>query len=109
MNKKIVSAEFPEGIKVVYFANLTIQIIVSWFKNFGHLLVENDRRSFQDREYIGFTIWRGMERAGYQIVQGIFASKNQKVYDARVIQASSVDLSIKQAHGDGKMEVAFWQ
>lgn len=109
MNKKIASAEFPEGTPVVYFANLTAQILYGWFKNFAHLLVESDLRSFQDREYVAFTVWEDMDSSDYKIVQGIFDNRNQKVYDARVIQADSVDLIIKQAHRDGEKKIAFWQ
>ena len=109
MNKKIASAEFPEGTPVVYFANLTAQIIYEWFRKFAHLLVENDLRSFQDREYVAFTVWEDMDSSDYKIVLGIFDNRNQKVYDARVIQADSVDLRIKQAHSDGEKKIAFWQ
>ena len=117
MNKKIASAEFPEDGKmdtlsiliwtalwagvsagiyaIVYFANLTAQIIYEWFRKFAYLLVENDRRSFQNREYLAFTVLKDMDSGSYQIVQGIFDNKNQKICAARVIQADSVDFSIK--------------
>ena len=93
----------------VYFANLTAQIILSWFRNFAYLLVENDRRSFENREYVAFTVQQAMASGDYNVVEGIFDNNNQKVYDARVIQAGSVDLRIKQAHSNGRKEVAFWQ
>ena len=114
MNKKNASAEFPEddpfGIyATVYFANLTAQILYGWFKKFADLLVENDRRSLQDREYVAFTVWRGINSGDYKIVQGIFDNKNTKIYDARVIQADSVDTKIKQAHSNRKKELVFWQ
>ncbi|WP_449417510.1 hypothetical protein [Phormidium nigroviride] len=124
MNKKIASAEFPEddsfwasfwagfaaGIyPIVYFAHLTAQIIYECFKKFAYLLVENNPSSFQDREYLAFTVWKGMDSGSYQIVLGIFDNKNKKLCDARVIQADSVDSLIKQAHGEGKKKIAFWQ
>ena len=109
MNKKIVLAELPEGIPVVYFANLTTQIIFSWFKNFAHLVVANDPRSFQDREYLAVTVWKDIGTETYKIIQVIFDNKNQIIYDARVIKADSVDSVIKQTHSDGKIEIALWQ
>ena len=93
----------------VYFANLTAQIIYEWFRKFAYLLVENDRRSFQNREYVAFTVQQAMASGDYNVVEGIFDNKNQKIYDARVMQADSVDIKIKQAHSNGKKEVAFWQ
>jgi len=109
MNKKIASAEFPEESPLVYFAHLTVKIIIGWFKKFDHLLVENDPRSFQDRDYLAFTIWKDIDSGSYKIVLGIFDNKNQKVCDARVIQAGSIDPKIKQAHSNGRVEVAIWQ
>ncbi|MEG3860755.1 hypothetical protein [Microcoleus sp. herbarium12] len=122
MNKKIASPEFPEdkdplfillraavsagvsaGIYVtVYFADLTAQIILSWFRNFAYLLVENDRRSFQETEYVGFVICQPMDSGGYKIFQGIFDTKNSRIYDARVIQANSVAPTIKNG-------ISFWK
>lgn len=93
----------------VYFANLTAQIIYEWFRKFAYLLVENDRRSFLNREYVAFTVQQAMASGDYNVVEGIFDNKNQKIYDARVMQADSVDIKIKQAHSNGKKEVAFWQ
>lgn len=94
---------------VVYFANLTAQIIYEWFRNFAYLLVQNDRRSFQNREYVAFTVQQAMASGDYNVVEGIFDNKNQKVYDAKVMKAGSVDATIKQAHSYGRKEVAFWQ
>lgn len=121
MNKKIASAEFPEddsfwarifatGLYVtVYFADLNAHILLSWFRNFDYLLVKNDRRSFQDREYLAFTVLKDIDSGSCQIVQGIFDNKSQKIYDARVIQAGSVDPIIKQTHRNGYKKIAFWQ
>lgn len=112
MNKKISSAisEFLGNISPsVYFADLTVEIIRTWFKKFAHLLVENDPRSFQDREYLAVTVWKDIGTETYQIIQVIFDNKNQTIYDARVIKADSVDSVIKQAHSDGKIEIALWQ
>jgi len=92
----------------VYFANLTAQIILSWFRNFAYLLVENDRRSFENREYVAFTVQQAMASGDYNVVEGIFDNKKGEVYKAQVNRASSIDLKIKQAHRNGK-EVAFWQ
>lgn len=98
------------GIYVtVYFANLTFEIIIGWFKKFAYLLVENDRRAMENREYVAFTLKTAMQNKDYNVVQGIFDNKNQKVHDARIIKASSVDMTIKQAHSYGLKEVAFWQ
>jgi len=115
MNKKIASAEFPEddpfsiliwtavwagvaaGIyATVYFADLTAQILYGWFRKFAYLLVENDRRSFQNREYVAFTLQKERANGDYNVVQGIFDNKNQKIHDARVIISGSVDLAIKK-------------
>lgn len=93
----------------VYFVNLTAQIIYEWFRKFAYLLVQNDRRSFENREYVAFTVQQAMKSGDYNVVEGIFDNKNQKVYDARVIQAGSVDAKIKEAHSYGRKEVAFWQ
>ncbi|XZN92134.1 MAG: hypothetical protein ACM65M_04580 [Microcoleus sp.] len=93
----------------VYFANLTAQIIYEWFRKFAYLLVENDRRYFQNREYVAFTVQQAMATGDYNVVEGIFDNKNQKIYDARVIRSDSVDTTIKQAHSYGRKEVAFWQ
>ena len=93
----------------VYFANLTAQIIYEWFRKFAYLLVENDRRSFENRDYVAFTVQKAMASGDYNVVEGIFDNKKQKIYDARVIQADSVDYKIKQAHSNGRKEVAFWQ
>lgn len=94
---------------VVYFANLTAQIIYEWFRKFAYLLVQNDRRSLQNREYVAFTVQQAMASGDYNVVEGIFDNKNQKVYDAQVMKAGSVDYKIKQAHSYGRKEVAFWQ
>lgn len=96
---------------VVYFADLTAQIVLRWFRNFAYLLVENDRRSFQNREYVAFTVQQAMASGDYNVVEGIFDNKNKKLYDesVRVMKASSVDSRIKEAHSYGRKEVAFWQ
>ena len=94
---------------VVYFANLTFEIIIGWFQKFAYLLVQNDRRSFQNRDYIAATITQAVENRDYNVVECIFDNKNKKVYDARVMKAGSVDTTIKQAHSYGRKEVAFWQ
>jgi hypothetical protein len=78
----------------VYFVNLTLQILVNWFRQFADLMVESDRRDIKDRDYLGFTMLKQTESEDYQVVQGIFAQKDGKVYDARVIVASSVDSQI---------------
>ena len=94
---------------VVYFADLTFGIISGWFKNFAYLLVENDRRAMENREYLAFTIKTAMATKDYNIVQGIFDTKNQKIYDARAIKTDSIDSKIKEVHSYGRKEVALWQ
>lgn len=92
----------------VYFALLTVSSLVSWFRQFANLMVESDRREIKDRDYLGFTLLKKTESENYQVVQGIFAQKDSKVYDARVIEASSVDAEILKAHDFGKKELVFW-
>jgi len=93
----------------VYFSNLTFQIVHKWFLNFSYLMVANDRRSSENRENIAFTVQKAMQSGDYNIVQGIFDNRTGDVRDARVIQAGSVDTTIKQAHSNGRKEVVFWQ
>lgn len=92
----------------VYFAHLSLSSLVSWFRQFAYLMVESDRRDIKDRDYLGFTLLKQTKSKNYQFVQGIFAQKDSKVYDARVIEASSVDSEILKAHDFGKKELVFW-
>lgn len=92
----------------VYFALLTISSLVSWFRQFADLMIESDRRDIKDRDYLGFTVLKQTKSEDYPVVQGIFAQKDSKVYDARVIEASSIDSQILKAHDSGKKELVFW-
>ncbi|KPQ39238.1 MAG: hypothetical protein HLUCCO16_08910 [Phormidium sp. OSCR] len=92
----------------VYFVLLTVSSLVSWFRQFADLMVESDRREIKDRDYLEFTLLKKTESENYQVAQGIFAQKDSKVYDVRVIEASSVDSEILKAHDFGKTELAFW-
>lgn len=92
----------------VYFISLDLQILINWFRQFADLMVESDLRDIKDRDYLGFTLLKQTESKNYQFIQGIFAQKDSKVYNARVIEAISVDVQILKAHDFGKKELVFW-
>lgn len=96
-----------------YFLDLTFQILDKWFKKFAYLMVAYDRRSFQNREYVAFTVQKAMASGDYNIVQGIFDNRNQKIYDATAYipesNYSTIDAAIKQAHNYGRKEVVLWE
>lgn len=104
------ASDYPwdAGKPKVYFVNLNLQILANWFRQFPDLMVESDRRDIKDRDYLGFTLLKQTESENYQFIQGIFAQKDSEVYNARVIEASSVDSQILKAHDFGKKELVFW-
>jgi len=95
------------GIYVgLHFFCLTLEILANWFKKFAYLIVENDRRSLKNREYLAFTVKQAIDDGNYKIAQGVFNTKTEEVHDARGIEADSVDSKIRNAHLFN--EVAFW-
>jgi hypothetical protein len=84
---------------IVYFANLTFQIIAGWFKQFAYLMGEYD---------VGFTVRKAMADGNVVYVQGIFNTSNDKVKEARVIKPSSVDSEVERLHNYGRKEVAIY-
>ncbi len=98
---------------VVYFANLTFEIIYNWFRGFAYLLVANDRRALANREGVAFTaldtrIKDAIQNKDCNIVQGVFDNRTGKIIGSRVMKASSLDPTIKEAHNYGRKEIAFY-
>ncbi len=98
---------------IVYFANLTFEIIYQWFSKFAYLLVANDRRALANREAVGFTalntkIKDAIQSDDCNIVQGVFDNQTGKIIGARVMKAGSLDPTIKEAHNYGRKEIAFY-
>ncbi|HIK12892.1 MAG TPA: hypothetical protein IGS52_21975 [Oscillatoriaceae cyanobacterium M33_DOE_052] len=95
------------GIYVtVYFVDLTLEIIASWFRRFAHLIVQNDRRAIGDRDYLAFTVKQAINTGNYKIAQGIFNTRTEEIYDARAIEAGSLDSKIQSEHRF--KEVVIW-
>lgn len=95
------------GIYVaVYFANLTLQILANWFRQFAYLIVENDRRPIRDRERLAVTVKEKINNGDYRIAQGIFNNQTDTFEEARVLTGRSVDWNIEREH-IGK-EVVIW-
>ena len=84
---------------IVYFANLTFQIIAGWFQQFAYLMGAYD---------VGFTVRRAMADGNAVYVQGMFNTSNDKVKQARVIKASTVDSEVQRFHDHGRKEVAIY-
>ncbi|WP_449417511.1 hypothetical protein [Phormidium nigroviride] len=98
---------------VVYFANLTFEIIYQWFRGFAYLLVANDTRPLANREGIGFTALNNKIKGAIQsndcnIVQGVFDNRTGKIISTKVMKASSFDSTINEAHNYGRKEIAFY-
>ncbi|MFB2918025.1 hypothetical protein [Aerosakkonema funiforme] len=104
---------------VVYFANLTFEIIYNWFRGFAYLLIANDTRPLANREGVGFTAINSntltnkikdaiQNPKDINIVQGVFDNRTGKIIGSRVMNASSLDPTIKEAHNYGRKEIAFY-
>lgn len=88
----------------VYFIDLTVSILYQWFQNFAYLIVNNDRRSLRNREYLRATIKNALDSGEY--AQIIFNNQTEDIHDARYIKTQRVDPEIREAHR--YREVAFW-
>lgn len=96
----VVWAGVSAGIyAIVYFANLTFQIIASWFQKFAYLMGAYD---------VGFTVRKAMASGEVVYVQGMFNTSNDKVKEARVINYSNVDSEVQRFHDYGRKEVAIY-
>jgi hypothetical protein len=106
----VVWAGVSAGIyAIVYFANLTFQIVFNWFRQFAYLITANDRRiPIRNRNDLSATVFRHLQNDDYNVVTVNYNQRTGEVEDAKVMQAGSVDSDILQAHNYGRKEVAIW-
>jgi len=88
---------------IVYFVNLTFEIIAKWFRNLSHLFQGINRNN------LAFTIQSRMAAGQYKTVQGVFNNNSGSIFDARVIKSDQVDFQVQSAHDYGRTEVVIWQ
>ncbi|NES72373.1 MAG: hypothetical protein F6K24_47855, partial [Okeania sp. SIO2D1] len=94
---------------IVYFIDLTFQIVFNWFRKIGDLIAANDRRiPIKYRNHLAATVRRELENNNVGFVTVDFNQTTGEVENAEVMEASSVDSTIEQAHDYGGKEVAIW-
>ncbi|NES65446.1 MAG: hypothetical protein F6K24_09380 [Okeania sp. SIO2D1] len=106
----VVWTQVAAGIyTIVYFANLTFQIVFNWFKQFAYLIAANNHRiPIINRNHLAATVCRNLDNNNVCLITVDFNQTTGEVENAEVMRASSVDSTIEQAHDYGRKEIAIW-
>jgi hypothetical protein len=78
---------------VIYAAILTVNAVISWFKNRAGL-VQSDRNN------LAFTIRERLADGNYAVYQGIFNSGTEQLLDGQKLVGERLDSELTNLHRD---------
>jgi hypothetical protein len=78
---------------VIYAAILTVNAVISWFKNRASL-VQSDRNN------LAFTIRERLADGNYAVYQGIFNSATEQLLDGQKLVGERLDSELTNLHRD---------